>query len=163
MIVVTADGRYSDANAAALELLGVTLDELRASSPGRFASEPSDPEADAAFRAQWEASGRPDVGGATTILRTDGTRARVKFAIRQMDDGSYTVLLTPVPDSPQAPTAVYTAGEVLAAWRAAERRLEALTEDASERHEILEDIAEFRRRYQLLFQRGSTGSDARTA
>ena len=153
-IILTADGRYSEANDAALDLLGVTLDELRASAPNRFAVEPTDPEADAAFRAAWEASGKPDVGGATTIRRADGTRARVKFAIREMDDGSYTVLLTSVPDSPREPTAVYTAGHVLAAWRAAERQLEALADDAPERPGIMADIEGFRERYQLLFQRG---------
>jgi PAS domain S-box-containing protein len=158
--MVTADGGYRDANRAALDLLGLTLAELRASAPGRFAAEPTDADADAAFRAAWEASGRPDVGGATTIRRADGTKARVKFAIRQMDDGSYTVLLTPVPGAPREPTRVYTAGDVLAAWRAAERQLETLAEDAPERHEILADIAMFRERYQLLFQQGVGGSDA---
>ena len=153
-IVVAADGRYSEANAAALELLGVTLDELRASDAGRFAAEPADAEADAAFRVAWEASGKPDVGGATTIRRADGTSARVKFAIRQMDDGSYTVLLTPVPDAPREPTSVYTVGDVLAAWRASERQLEALSEDAPERSGIMADIEDFRERYQLLFKRG---------
>ena len=122
-IIVTADGRYRDANASALDLLGVTLDELRSSDPGRFAVEPADAEADAAFREAWEASGKPDIGGATTIRRADGAKARVKFAIREMEDGSYTVLLTPVPATPE-PTTVYTVGDVLAAWRASERQLE---------------------------------------
>jgi PAS domain S-box-containing protein len=157
-ILVTADGRYSEANAEALDLLGVTLDELRASAPGRFAAEPSDAEADAAFREAWEASGRPDVGGATTIRRADGSRARVKFAIREMDDGTYTVLLTPVPDALHEPTSVYTAGDVLAAWRAAERRLETLPDDAPERPAIMADIDGFRERYQLLFQQGRGSS-----
>jgi PAS domain-containing protein len=159
-IIVTADGAYSDANASALELLGVTLDEFRASSPGRFSVELSDPDAEAAFREQWEAAGRPDVGGSSMIRRADGSQVRVKFAIREVDDGTYMVLLTPVPVEPGAPAALYTAGEVLAAWRAAERRLEAVSEDAPERHEILEDIAEFRQRYQLVFQRGVRGSGA---
>ena len=153
MIIVTADGQYADANPAALELLGVTLDELRSSPPNRFAGEPSDPDAEAAFREAWESSGRPDVAGAGMVRRADGTLIRAKFAIRPMDDG-YAVLLTPVPDAPAEPSVVYTVGDVLAAWRAAERRLETLTEDAPERHAILADITEFRERYQLLFQTG---------
>ena len=84
----------------------------------------------------------------------DGTLVRAKFAIRPMDDGWFAVLLTPLPDAPAAPSVVYTVGDVLAEWRAAERRLEALPDGAPERHAILEDIAEFRERYQLLFQRG---------
>jgi PAS domain S-box-containing protein len=153
-IIVTADGTYTDANPAALDLLGVTLDELRASPPGRFSAEPSDPDAEAAFRDQWEASGRPDLGGAGRLRRADGSTAWVKFAIREVDDGSFVVLLTPVPDRPQQPSVLYTVGDVLAEWRAAERRLEALAEDAPERHSILADIEEFREQYQVLFQRG---------
>jgi PAS domain S-box-containing protein len=152
-ITVTADGRYSDANAAALELLGVTLDELRASPPNRFAAEPGDPDAEAAFREAWEASGRPDLGGFGTIRRADGSTIAVKFAIREVDGGSFVVLLTPAPGAPRGASVLYTAGEVLAAWRAAERRLEAIPDDEPERLTILADIAEFRERYQLLFQR----------
>jgi PAS domain S-box-containing protein len=153
-LLVASDGTYTDANPAALELLGVTLDELRASPPNRFSAEPSDPEAEAAFREAWEAAGQPDLGGAGMIRRADGSTIRVKFAISQVEDGSFAVLLTPVPDAPPAPSVVYTVGDVLAEWRAAERRLEALPDDAPERHAILEDIDEFRERYQLLFQRG---------
>ena len=161
-IFLNADGSYRDANQAALELLGVTLDELIASPPNRFNVE-TDPEAEAAFRQAWEASGRPDLGGASMIRRADGTTMRVKFAIRELEDGTFAVLLTRVPDAPSAPTVLYTAGDVLAAWRAAERRLEALGDDDPERHAILADIAEFRERYQQVFQRGSEGSGARTA
>ena len=37
IIYTDAAGRYLDANDAALQLLGVTLDDLLSSSPGRFA------------------------------------------------------------------------------------------------------------------------------
>jgi PAS domain S-box-containing protein len=161
-IIVSSEGQYLDANPAALELLGVTLDELRASPPNRFSAEPSDPEAEAAFRAAWEAAGQPDLGGAGMIRRADGSTIWVKFAIREVEGGSFAVLLTPVPDAPPAPSVVYTVGDVLAAWRAAERRLETLTEDAPERHAILADIDEFRERYQLLFRRGLGGSGGAT-
>ena len=154
LIIVASDGTYIDANPAALELLGVTIDELRASPPNRFAAEPGDPDAEAAFRKAWEASGRPDLGGSGTIRRADGSTTPVKFAITEVDGGSFAVLLTPMPDAPQQPSVLYTAGDVLAAWRAAERRLEAIPEGEPERLNILADIAEFRERYQLLFQRG---------
>ena len=41
VINIDATGRYVRANRPALQLLGVTLDELRASPPDRFAISPS--------------------------------------------------------------------------------------------------------------------------
>jgi hypothetical protein len=157
-ITINADGTYRDANEGALALLGVTVDELRASSPGRFAVEPSDPQANEAFREAWQSSGRPVIGGATSIKRADGQLVRVKFGIREEDDGSFLALIDPVPDPVVDPTTVFTIGDVLAAWREAERRLETLTEDDPERAERQQDIEQFRERYQVLFDRGSRTS-----
>jgi PAS domain S-box-containing protein len=153
-ITINADGTYREANESALELLGVTLEELRTSSPGRFAVEPSDPETDEAFREAWESSGRPDIGGATSIKRADGTLVRIKFSIRPQDDGSFLALMDQMPDPVVGRTSVYTTGDVLAAWRDAERRLETLTPDNPEWQERQADIAYYRERYQLLFEQG---------
>ncbi len=71
----------------------MTLPELQALPPGSFSAEPPDTEADAAFRERWEGEGR------------------------------VTAVLEPVDGPTDAPPFVYTAAEVLEAWRGAERRL----------------------------------------
>src|SRR4051794_5445139 len=57
--VLTLDtaGRFIDANPAALELFGVSLIELRASAPDRFAIRPTIAEEQTALRVQWETGG----------------------------------------------------------------------------------------------------------
>ncbi len=80
-MVLNADGTTADASPAALELLGLTIEELRALPPGALSAEPRDPDAQAAFREQWERQGSPDIGGEATVRRLDGTSIRVKFGI----------------------------------------------------------------------------------
>ena len=84
-LMIRADGTIEDANPDALHLLGVSLAQLRALPAGAFQPEPPDTEADAAFRAQWEAGGRPDIGGDATLRRLDGSKVRVRFAISMLD------------------------------------------------------------------------------
>lgn len=80
-ILINADGTYADASPSALTPLGVELREFLGMAPGSFSPESPDPEADRAFREAWEQSGSPDLGGEATILRGDGTKARVRFMI----------------------------------------------------------------------------------
>ena len=149
----TVDGLVEDATLEALDLLGVTLPELQALPPGAFAAEPQDPEADAEFRERWEEEGRPDVGGNATLQRLDGTRVRVRFMIRAIGGDRVTAVLEPFEAPTDAPPAVYTAGEVLSAWRAAERRLDTLIAGTSDWEIAAAEIEELRGRYQELFQR----------
>ena len=51
-----------------------------------------------------------------------------------------------------APTIYTTTGEVLAAWRAAERRLEELVPDGPEWRRLEAEIAGFRDEYRRLFE-----------
>lgn len=150
-MLVDADGRALDASLAALDLLGVSLEALRAMPPGAFSPEPPDPEQSAAFQQAWQASGSPDIFGESTIVRPDGSRERVRFAIRPTDSGHYEVGLERAPSPVDAPPKVFTAGQILAAWRAAERRLEELAEGGAERIAVEAEIAGFRERYQRLF------------
>ena len=78
-MILNADGSTADANREALDMLGVTHDELVGLPAGAFSPEPPDPEADAAFREQWERQGTPDIGGEATLRRLDGSSVRVKF------------------------------------------------------------------------------------
>ena len=151
-ITISADGRVEDANPAALTLLGVRLDELIALPQGAFSPDPPDPAADAAFRQQWEAGGRPDIGGQATIQRPDGSKVRVRFAITQVPGERFLAVLEPIAASVDAPPTMYTGGEVLAAWRAAERRLTALEPDSEEWADASQEIERFRVMYHDLFR-----------
>ena len=152
-MVINADGTTADASPAALELLGLTLEQLRALPPGALSPEPADPAAQAAFREQWEGQGSPDLGGEGTIRRLDGTSVRVKFGITAIEDGRFLAMLEPVAGPTQLPPTLYTAGQVLAEWRAAERRMVTIPPDTAEWHDTQAQIDTFRQRYQELFKR----------
>ncbi len=154
-MTMTVDGRFETATSDALSLLGVTLDELRGLPPGSFSPDPPDKVADAAFRDQWEAEGRPDIGGQATVQRLDGSRVRVRFAITETADDRLLVILEPIDAPVEAPSTMYTAGDVLSAWRAAERRLSALPQDSPEWSMVTSEIEGFRSRYQQIFRRGT--------
>jgi hypothetical protein len=151
-LTLSPDGEVLDATDGALALLGVSLDELRSLPRGAFAADPPDPQAEEAFREQWESSGRPDIGGQGTLQRLDGNRVRVRFAITQNEDGSFVAVLDPVETSVDAPPVLFTAGDVLQAWRAAERRLATLAEGSSEWKAVTDEIETFRARYQEVFE-----------
>ena len=159
-ITISAEGHIEDADPAALSLLGVTLDELIALPPGAFSPDPPDPAADAAFRTQWEAGGRPDIGGQATLQRPDGSKVRVRFAITQTPDQRFLAVLEPISSSVDAPTTMFTGGEVLAAWRAAERRLTALAPDSREWADASDEIERFRLMYHDLFRQRAGGRSA---
>jgi hypothetical protein len=152
-MIINADGTTADANDAALELFRVTLDELRTLPPGAFSTEPPDPVARDAFREQWERQGEPDLGGETTIRRLDGSEVRVKFGITPTEDGRFVAIMEVVGTGTDEPSVVYTAGQVLAEWRAAERRLAEIPEGSAEWRAVSREIELFRARYHALFDR----------
>jgi len=150
VIVISSDGRYLDATANALDILGVTLDELKAARPGHFAVEQEDAAAASAFRDQWEETGSPQLMGDATIRRGDGVLRRVKFAIEPVTDG-FVAVIEPSDIEVASPSRVQTAGDVLAAWRAAERRLETLVSGSDEWKAARAQAEHFRSRYQKVF------------
>ncbi len=152
-VTVDQEGRFVAADPEALALLGVTLPQLQALPRGAFAAEPPDAEADAAFREQWEATGRPDIGGTATLRLLDDRRVRVRFAITPTDDGRFIAVLEEIDGRVDAPPQVFSGGSVLAAWRAAERRLTALIPGSPEWEQIQAEIEQLRRHYQDLFKR----------
>ncbi|CAN5486780.1 hypothetical protein BH20CHL7_BH20CHL7_12570 [soil metagenome] len=154
-VLLHADGTYADASPAALEILGVTLDELLAMAPGAFAVDDPDPAAD--FRKWWESEGSPTIGGQATIRRPDGQQRRVAFQIPPHDDGRFLAILRDTADEREAAPVFYTAGDVLAEWRAAERRLETLDEGSPEWTAIRSEIDSFRGAYQRAFRSRNRG------
>ena len=163
LVIIDADGRYVDANPRALEILGVTLDELLVASPATFSTEPPDPEGAVAFREAWEAAGRPDVTGETTVARPDGERLRVRFAITPRSDGWYAAAFEPVGGALDGPSQLRTVGDVLAAWRAAERRLESVEPGCPEWLALQEEVAWLQRRHATIFrEKQQTTDEARS-
>lgn len=149
-ILLESDGSYVDASPSALAMLGVTIDELRALPPGSLASERPDEAEREALREAFRASGAPGAVGAATIRRPDGQEVRVNFLIDQQADGRYVAYLKPASESVDRPIVFVTLGEVLAAWRAAERRLQTLTPNSREAQAAEREINLFRSEYKRL-------------
>ena len=152
-LTIRADGRVEQATLEALDLLGVTLAELRELPPGAFSPDPPDPETDEAFRAEWEAKGRPDIAGQATIQRLDGTKTRVRFAITPQGEDRFVAILEEIRGTVAAPPIVFTGGDVIARWRAAERRLDEVAPGSPEATAIEAEIDHLRGLYQGLFRR----------
>jgi PAS domain-containing protein len=149
VITIGADGRFTDANGAALELLVVSLAELLASPPDRFAIQPTIDAEQAALRAEWEAGGTQLLVGTTGLRRADGTTIRVAYAIEAIESG-FRARLWQVDGSPHAPVSAYTVGDVLQEWRAAERELADLLPGSPDWARTLTEIESLRDRYQEL-------------
>ena len=152
-LTIRADGTVEDASPDALHLLGVSLAQLRALPAGAFQPEPPDAAADEAFREQWVAGGRPDIGGDATLKRLDGSKVRVRFAIQTLADGRYFAVLAPTRGSTKAPANIFTGGRILSEWRAAERRLTEVAPGTDEAIDIEAEIERLRTHYQELFRR----------
>lgn len=152
IIVALADGTVDDATPAALDLLGVTLEELKAAPPGAFSAEPARPEEQEALRTEWEGAGSPVLGGESTIKRRDGSQRRVRFLVDREPEGRYMIVLVPLDSAVDAPPTVYGLGDVLIAWRAAERRLEAVARGSAEWRTVTAEIMTLRDSYHDLFR-----------
>lgn len=150
--MIDTAGQYVDANAAALDLLGVSLAELRTSAPDRFAIRPTMDAERAALHANWENGGSQPLIGTAGLRRADGATIRVAYAVETADSG-FRARLWQVDGSPQAPASVYTVGDVLRQWRAAERELAELTPGTPEWARTLSEIELLRGKYQQLFKR----------
>jgi PAS domain S-box-containing protein len=157
VILLDAAGRYTAANAAALEILGVTLGELLASSPDRFAMQPTDEDDRAAFRSEWELGGSGPLVGTSGLKRADGSTIRVSYAITPTATG-FEARIAQVPGSPTEQPTVLSAGQVLREWRMAERELAELAPNTPAWARLQEEIELLRTSYQEVF-RGLRGSD----
>ena len=151
-VVIGADGSFDEASAAALELLGLSIDELRALPPGALSTKSTEDQEN--LRGAVEHA-RPDaVAGVTTIRRGDGSRLGVRFVIRRRDDGRWEAVFASL-DRPQASRTYKTAGSVLTAWRDAERRLDEVPGGSDEERELIAEISRLRADYRELFDRAS--------
>jgi PAS domain S-box-containing protein len=151
-LVASAQGTIVDASPAALDLLGATLEELRAAPPGAFDARSQDPAEQTALRSSWEEAGTPDLAGESTIRRRDGTERRVRYLVTRQPAGDYLIVLVPVRGGADTAPTVYGLGDVLTAWRAAERRLVAIQEGTAEWRTVSAEISTLRAMYQAVFR-----------
>lgn len=157
VIELDTEGRCIDANAAALDLLGASLDEVRAAAPGQFAVRPAMPGEQHSLRAQWTEGGEELLVGTAGLRRRDGTTIRVAYAIESMASG-LRARLWQVAGSPDSPNSVFTVGDVLREWRAAERELTELVPGSGDWARTLGEVELLRERYQELFKAAESPS-----
>ena len=148
-VLVGHDATVLEATDAALELLGLTFDELRALPPGALSLD-RDRTTTADFDAAWDASGRHPIFGTGTARLLDGRLLRVRYLITHQPDRTYEIILERSGESVAEPPRMYTVGAVLSAWRAAERKLAAVDPDSPEWAAAQAEIEHFRQEYQRL-------------
>ena len=124
-MVADRQGRYLDADEAALELLGLTLEELRAKRVGDF----SGPHAEMAATV-WRrlAAGGEDMSsGEGTLYPPAGGEVRVRYVrISAIDGGDYELTFEPIgAERSQHPPTADRTDTILREWRVAEREVEA--------------------------------------
>ena len=151
-ILVSADSVILDASDTALDLLGLTLEQLKTLPPGALSLE-EDKQASAEFAAAWQEAGRGTIVGAGTARLLDGRLIRVRYLITPQADGSFEIILESSGESVAAPPRTYTVGDVLSAWRAAERKLAAVDPGGEEWTAAQAEIEHFRAEYQRVARR----------
>ncbi len=142
------DGRYLAANEAALDVLGYTLEELRAARPGALAG--VDP---AIQERAWPAL----TSGELEMPRWGEWFGRLgdRYAIEYLwfgpgpEPGTWLTRAALVSRRRIALDRPWVLGFILDQWREAERELAVLTPDDPARAEAEEDVAELRQIYQL--------------
>jgi hypothetical protein len=159
-VTLDIEGRYLDADERALELLGVdSIETLRATPPEAFAAVPADPEEQTAWRRAYFESASSAVLAEAAFRRLDGELVRVRTAILNEPEGRFRALFYPIERPTQDLSAkIYTVSDVLAEWRGAERRLEALDPTSEEAVTLQADIELLRDQYQALFRRTAGGA-----
>lgn len=159
-VFLDRQGRYLDADEAALGLLGVaSVEEFRAMSPAVFAVVPPDPEEQDAWRTAYFASRAQGVLAESAFRRTDGELVRIRSAIIEEPDGRFRALFYPVERPTTNLTAkVYRIGDVLSEWRAAERELAEVDPTSEEGIGLAEEVELLRSQYRQLLKRAGSAT-----
>jgi PAS domain-containing protein len=157
-IVVAVDSAILEATDAALELLGLSLEALRALPRGSLALDEGHAAGDE-FRAAWEASGRGEIVGTGTLRLADGRLVRIRYLVTPRSGGTYEIIIEKVEEPADRPPRMYTIGTVLSAWRAAERRLERVVPGSGEWDSAQAEIEYFRAEYRKLAHRPRDAAD----
>ena len=156
-VILDREGRYIDADESALDLLGVaSVDELRGTPPEAFAAVPPDPVEQEAWRKAYFASRAEGVLAEGAFRRLDGELVRVRTAIMQEPDGLFRALFYPIErPTTNLSTKTYRIADVLAEWRAAERRLAEVDLDTDDGRTVQRDVDLLRAQYHQLVSRAT--------
>jgi PAS domain-containing protein len=151
-LVADREGRYLDADDAALELLGITLEELRSMRVGDF----SGPHAEMAATV-WRrlaAGGQDMSSGEGTLYLPHGGEIRVRYErIRALPSGDYELSIELMgSERTERPPTSDRPSTILREWRVAQRELEATASDGpgamAAPDEANEAVDKLRRLYQ---------------
>jgi hypothetical protein len=148
-ILIAADQSIADATPEALRLLEMTFEQLRSLPPGGLSLE-RDREGSKEFESAWNDAGRSPVIGSGTIRLLDGRLIRIQYFIVPQPDGGFEIVFDVVDEPLDAPSRMYAVGDILAAWRAAERTLAQLDPESNEWVAAQAAIAHFRGEYRRL-------------
>jgi len=149
-VILGPDGHFEDASPAALELLGLSLAELKGLSP-RALLMMADAESEA-LSETWRTPVAKAAAGEATLVRPDGTNRRVRFVLMTLEEGRYQVSLELLGRPPERGLVFYEMPDLLAAWRAAERRLADEMPGSPEWAAAAAESEEFRQQYLRLFE-----------
>src|SRR5262245_25154738 len=126
ILIADREGRYLDANAEALELLGVSFEQVRAARIGDFSGVHGSLSAQVWRRLA--SLGIPMPIGESTMYHADGTPIRVRYSrLEPRADGAYVIQFAPVElteEDPDGPPVADRPSEILEQWRVAEREVE---------------------------------------
>jgi PAS domain S-box-containing protein len=157
--ILDAGGFFVDADEAALAILGRGHDEVVGHHATEFMVQPPTAHEREALDAEWQLAGSPDVEGAASLRRADGSVVRVRFLITPRAEGGSTAIIEPLEQTVVTATTIRTVGDVLTNWRAAERRLEVLDPGSDEADAINAEVEALRVLYhELVDERRGRGA-----
>jgi PAS domain-containing protein len=148
-IRVDRDGRYLEANGQALELLGVTEDELMELDISAF----TPPEYRDVVMEAWRVratSGPIRTAGTTTLRPRDRPPIGIEYDNVRQPDGTYLSTFADIGEPPPPSSFVSLLALMLTAARQAEHQLGGLPGDAPERARLEADISGLHYAYELM-------------
>jgi PAS domain S-box-containing protein len=148
---IAPDGRYLDANAAFLGLLGLTVDELRSHRVGDFT--PAELRASTLERWKRWVDGDPGpIAVEATVSRADARSMRVAATALRLTPELILATISPLDDAFDVPPE-RNASVVLSEWREAERELDASAHSSDARQAAIDRTGRLRREYADIFER----------
>jgi PAS domain S-box-containing protein len=146
---LSPEGRYIEANPEALQLLGVTREQLEAADVSTF----TPPEYRDVVMEAWRVratSGPIRSAGTTTLYPRDGQPIGVTYEDSREPDGTFVVTFAAAGPPPPPSSFVSLLALMLRGIREAEHQLEGLPADSADRPRLEADIAGLRYAYELM-------------